>query len=150
MVAWAYLSLPWRATPHSGITQPVSADATNRAVFNASGNCRSESVPQKVSIAVFVRHLRLVGPQSRRDGTLGWARRMCRPYGTLLAAIAFPPFETVGYNLSSLTGLAKMINAILRSVGQTLRPHFSQAPDGFVLKRQFDASNRASVYGGLE
>ena len=59
------------------------------------------------------------GIESRRDGTLGWARRMCRPYGTLLAAIAFPPFETVGYDVSSLTGLAIMISAILRSVGQT-------------------------------
>jgi hypothetical protein len=39
---------------------------------------------------------------------------MSRPYGTLLAAIASPPFETVGYNLPSLTGLAERTSVIRR------------------------------------
>jgi hypothetical protein len=59
------------------------------------------------------------------------ANQMCRPFEAVNDRTTCPTVSTVGYVLSSLTALAKVIRAILRSVGRTHSTDFSRTRGRF-------------------
>jgi hypothetical protein len=100
-----------------------------------------EDVGKKISTTPHVRHpasVLLEVPEGRHNvahrgngGTHGailespegrhiWFA-LCRPSGLVLLTSHIPTARAVGYVLSSLTGLAKMISTMVRSGGQILR-----------------------------